>query len=87
MSSYSLQIRKNPHKSRENIDLCSSGSIHCVNTVFSPNLLVWKYCGKAQFLHQEIRLNCDILSSDRNSVFAVIAQKQMSGGVLKKAVL
>ena len=25
------------------------------NTVISPNLLVWKYCGKAQFPHQEIR--------------------------------
>ena len=24
---------------------------HCVNTVISPNFLVWKFCAKAQFLH------------------------------------
>ena len=26
------------------------GFIHCKNTVISPNFLVWKFCGKAQFL-------------------------------------
>ena len=27
------------------------------NTVISPNFLVWKFCGNAQFPHQEIRWN------------------------------
>ena len=36
---------------------------HCVNTEISPNLLVWKFCGKAQFPHQKIRWNLVILRS------------------------
>ena len=29
----------------------SSNHQHCKNTVISPNFLVWKFCGKAQFPH------------------------------------
>ena len=34
------------------------------NTVISPDFLVWKFCGKAQFPHQEIRRNYGSFHSD-----------------------
>ena len=51
-------------------------SITAKNTVISPNLLVWKFCGKVQFplrklclstkfSHQKIRWNYGIFRSDR----------------------
>ena len=41
--------------------------LHCVNIVISPNFLVWKICGKAQFPHsfgmicQKLCDNCAFL--------------------------
>ena len=40
-----------------------SHHITAKNTVISPNFLVWKFCGKAQFSHQEITWNYGILRS------------------------
>ena len=37
------------------------------STVISPNFLVWKYCGKAQFPHQEISWNYGIFRSESNA--------------------
>ena len=31
--------------------------VHCENTAISPNFLVWKFCGKAQFQHSFGRSN------------------------------
>ena len=33
------------------------------NTVISSDFLVWKFCGKTQFPHQEIMWNCGIFRS------------------------
>ena len=68
-------------EAKHNWDLCSSSDVIILpNTVISPNFLVWKFCGKAQFRklrfsvrlpHQEIRWNYGVLCSNcvcRNAV-------------------
>ena len=39
-------------KEKSTMSECETGgAITAKNTVISPNLMVWKFCGKAQFPH------------------------------------
>ena len=44
-------------------DQLQTFSFAAKNTIISPNFLVWKFCGKAQFPQQEIRWNYDFFGS------------------------
>ena len=51
-------------------------------TIISPNFLVWKFYGKAQFPHQEIRWNFGILRSVKLSVVK-LKWKDMNNSIEK----